>query len=340
MVSSISFSVLREVIANGLCKQLCLRLFPQLFGVACVTEPNCGIGKSADVGSSNSAEWETLEREHRSYSFLGQTLATFTASDCMAEAISASSTDNYPEESICNTLDPRDTVRRRASYWSSKGQKDPMVPETLIYKLIADLCVITEISVQPFKAYFQPGFPIYSAKYVRFRMGHPKSPTVIKNDLTDLPMQLPADDKFIWTYTSQEFPMVQENCLQKFKLPEPVLCVGGFLMIELLGRVQRQEMDSLFYICVSHVKVLGRPLYPAFDVEIVEPSSGKFLLKHYPEAQNCPPPISPYCHVGNLPLQENLRGLEQLLNMLHGNVPDLEPHEWDDDENDLDLVLM
>lgn len=40
----------------------------------------------------------------------------------------------------------------------------------------------------------------------------------------------------------------QENCLQNFRLPEPVLCIGGILQIELLGRVQRQEMDNLYYI--------------------------------------------------------------------------------------------
>lgn len=40
----------------------------------------------------------------------------------------------------------------------------------------------------------------------------------------------------------------QEKCFQRFTLPEPVLCVGGYLQIQLLGRVQRQEMDDLFYI--------------------------------------------------------------------------------------------
>lgn len=40
----------------------------------------------------------------------------------------------------------------------------------------------------------------------------------------------------------------QESCLQKFMLPEPVLCIGGILQIELLGRVQTQEMDGLYYI--------------------------------------------------------------------------------------------
>lgn len=40
----------------------------------------------------------------------------------------------------------------------------------------------------------------------------------------------------------------QENHLQNFKLPEPILCIGGFLQIELLGRVQTQATDDLFYI--------------------------------------------------------------------------------------------
>ena len=72
----------------------------------------------------------------------------------MAGAISASSTDNYPEESIANTLEPKEIVSRRASYWSSTGQRNPDVPETLIYKLTSDFCVITEISVQPFQGIF------------------------------------------------------------------------------------------------------------------------------------------------------------------------------------------
>lgn len=56
--------------------------------------------------------------------------------------------------------------------------------------------------------------------------------------------------------------------MQTFKLPEPVLCIGGYLQIELLGRVQRQEMDDLFYIWlvfqlvflrldIGHVFLLG-----------------------------------------------------------------------------------
>ncbi|XP_058179998.1 uncharacterized protein LOC131298532 [Rhododendron vialii] len=56
-------------------------------------------------------------------------------------------------------------------------------------------------------------FPIYSAKAVRFRMRHPRSPIGIGSDSGD---EFDAgnestDSPFIWTYTSLEFPMAQEN---------------------------------------------------------------------------------------------------------------------------------
>ncbi|CAK9145760.1 unnamed protein product [Ilex paraguariensis] len=56
------------VIANGLCKQLCVRMFPQLSSVAHVIETSCcccKAKKSVDVESSNLMEWEALERDHR-----------------------------------------------------------------------------------------------------------------------------------------------------------------------------------------------------------------------------------------------------------------------------------
>jgi len=41
--------------------------------------------------------------------------------------------------------------------------------------------------------------------------------------------------------------IILENKLQKFKLPEPVLCIGGFLLVELLGRVKKENGNNLFY---------------------------------------------------------------------------------------------
>ncbi|XP_076939163.1 F-box protein At4g00755-like [Bidens hawaiensis] len=122
---------------------------------------------------------------------------------------------------------------------------------------------------------FQMDFPIYPSKSVRFRMGHPKSWNNLDHDFMEA--QECADDKFIWTYTSPVFPVARENRLQRFKLPDPVVCIGGFLQIELLGRVQKQAFDGKYYICVAHVQAIGRELSPAFSDEFSEPSNSVYL---------------------------------------------------------------
>lgn len=336
---SVSSSWRQFVIENRLSKQLCLQRFPEISSASHAIEEKNTI-EPVDVDAENSLEWEFMKRDHRVYAFLARGLTSFMRKDCISQAICASSTDNYPDESIENTLDSRDRVDRRASYWSSKGDSDPTVPETLIYKLIAKFCVITEIHVQPFQAYFQYGFPIYSAKAVRFRMGY------IGSDSGD---ELEADQEFgdstfVWTYTSPEFPMAQENRLQKFKLPEPVLCIGGILQIELLGRVQRQEMDSLYYICISHVQVVGRPLSLPFDVEILD-SSGRCTLRYCPQAEHSSSPTrAPEEGEASEPtsfrtLAASVRGWEQMIlnTILGGGAVVI---DGDDSGNDSDEELV
>ncbi|MCD9646316.1 hypothetical protein HAX54_036082 [Datura stramonium] len=262
-VAAVSRLWYQFVVTNGISKQLCLRKFPQLSIIARVTE-----AKENDVECSNSS-WDTLKREHSVYASLLEVIEkpdSCPIGNCIRYAVSASSTDHY--------------LARRGRYgssmppfWSSIGHSDPNAPKTLIYKLIDDLCVITEIQIQPLK-----GKPIWCSKSVRFRLGHPKS-LRDKCDLLHWSREQPADHKFIWTYTSQEFPMRQENCLQNFKLPEPVLCVGGYLHIELLGRALKCDLDDLFYICIRHVTVVGRSLSPEFDVEVLDPSQ-EVVLKY------------------------------------------------------------
>lgn len=145
-----------------MCKQLCLKLFPQLSRIDHVVEVNQESSKPAEVGSSRYMEWVALEKDHRAFTSLGHGCMSAALTNCIADAISASSTDNYPEESVHNTLDHRVRIARRASYWSSTGQKDPAVPETLIYKLCSSLCVITEINIQPFQGYSYGMFTGYA----------------------------------------------------------------------------------------------------------------------------------------------------------------------------------
>lgn len=269
--STVSRSWRHFVIANGFCQQLCVSMIPQLSKVAGVREINkCAAIKPLELSCSD--EWKDLEMDHRVYAYLARVCSSFRGRDCITRAICASSTDTYPGKIIDYTLTPC-----RAFYWSSKGQSNPEVPETLTYKLVSEFCVINEINICPFQAYFQSGLPVYSAKSVRFRVGYCRSCANVGRALVRCHYARSPDEKFIWTYTSQEFPMAQKSDLQKFKLPKPVICVGGILQIELLGRVQRHEVDGLYYICLSFVQVVGRSLSPAFGVEIRGPS-GEFDL--------------------------------------------------------------
>ncbi|MCL7047961.1 hypothetical protein MKW94_016269 [Papaver nudicaule] len=153
--------------------------------------------------SAGSMEVEKLKNNHRVHEFLAQGL-TASPGNCIYETISASITDNYPEESILNTLEPRDRI-----------------------------------------TFFQYSFPIYSSKVVRFRVGH-----FTDQDMeTDLVDEFEAgrrhiEDHVVWTYTSEDFPMVHQN------LPKPVLAVGGVLQIELVGRDFVADFVDLFGKCV------------------------------------------------------------------------------------------
>ncbi|CAH8323727.1 unnamed protein product [Eruca vesicaria subsp. sativa] len=268
--SAVSRSWRHFVIKQSLSKNLCLKLFHQLNCVDRIVETS---NEESSESSTSLMEEDTtrlLEREHRVYALLTKGCTSSPIKTCIEDAITASSTDNFPAESILNTLDERERVGATPSYWSSAGHHKSSVPETLVYKLKGDLCVITELSIQPFQAYFHPGAPIYSSHYVGFRFGHFDFNSRVTKD----------EDKYVWTYTSQEFPMAQENRLQNFKLPEPVLCIGGYMLVEFLGGgVQRCDIDDLYYICVTHVKAMGRSLAKSFKVVDQDHESGKFGLK-------------------------------------------------------------
>ncbi|KAJ1283791.1 hypothetical protein BS78_03G153600 [Paspalum vaginatum] len=179
-----------------------------------------------------------------------------------------------------NTLDPREMVGHHPSYWSSGGQDDPDVPESLTYWLHSRLFLVDEIRIRPYQVYFYYSQPIFSSKMVRFQIGRSKLPyssAEVNNQ------SVIADENYVWTYTSPEFPMAQENVLQSFKLPHPVLCIDGVVRIELLGRTHK-AIDDLYYICICHVQVIGRSLSPVFMVHISE-SAGYTILKCLPGAR-------------------------------------------------------
>ncbi|KAH9290244.1 hypothetical protein KI387_034361 [Taxus chinensis] len=284
--AAVSRTCQKIVVESRFVKDLCIGISPEvaLFN-SVVVEDKMSINEGQS--SCKDLEWENLKREHRVYAMLAHELrAIGTDRSCICEPVHASSTDNYPEESIINTLDPRHREAGRPSYWSSKGESNIQVPETLTYALHTELCVVHEIKIRPFRAYFQLGAPIYSANAVRFRLGYfnsgprsniPAVDRLVSSDGSDC-------EDYVWMYVSQEYPMQQVDKLQTFKLPRPVLCIGAILQIELLGRIQKQVTDGLYYICVCHVDVVGRPL-SFLNFEVLA-QARQFILK-YSESREC-----------------------------------------------------
>lgn len=143
------------MIEHGLSKELALKKYPQLSGITRVElvglkeTPN-----ETESSSRSSSEWENKKRDHVVFTSLVHLLESSTKRSCIVDAISASSTDNYPVESIDNTLIQSARIEQRVSYWSSQGQSNPDTSERLIYKLKSSVCLISEIYVQPFKGMF------------------------------------------------------------------------------------------------------------------------------------------------------------------------------------------
>lgn len=140
------------MVDGGFCKRLCLKLVPEVSAVAYDIEEDHVIG-IMQAPSRNYWVMGTFERNHNVYATLSRALSPTLRKDCISEAIAASNTDHYPLESIDNTLEPSDRIGQRPSYWSSIGEYFDWVPASLTYKLISDLCFITEIDIQPFQGF-------------------------------------------------------------------------------------------------------------------------------------------------------------------------------------------
>jgi hypothetical protein len=72
-------------------------------------------------------------------------------------------------------------------------------------------------------AFFQDGFPIFSSKAVRFRMGHYKHPRGSESFIThdDENKMVNIDKDYMWTYTSPEYPMLQVSWEHTFQVDIP-----------------------------------------------------------------------------------------------------------------------
>ncbi|MCO5549062.1 hypothetical protein L7F22_002528 [Adiantum nelumboides] len=262
-------------------RRMCLKKFPEVGN-----KFKCLIDGGFLEESARGDNQHQSELKSSTYCLLLQRLSSPPLQrTCIAEPLHASSTDNLPQESVAQTLYPESEYPEEAhSYWSSVGEANASVPETLTYRLVSDLCVVHDVKIKPFLASFQFGNPIYSSQMVRFRFGYARSPKPRWSGLFQCINQRPnkaTTDDYVWTYESPAFPMAQESTLQTFRLPNPTLCIGGILQVELMGRVQTQATDRLYYICVSHVYVSGQPILD-FKLDSID-SAGQVMLRQVSE---------------------------------------------------------
>ncbi|CAJ2666629.1 unnamed protein product [Trifolium pratense] len=252
------------VIENGLCKQLCLKMIPEVSGVVPRIE-RFVIEPDRDMRYHYYTKWGCLKKNHKLYANLAFGF-TPRKNNCMSHCMEVSL--------LCQSY------------------------EALVYRLCSNLCLVTDINVQPFLAYYGNGLHLYSTKAVRFRLGYRRRGKEIesmtgldmlrKRKTTGLDKSLTFGEKFRWTYTSPIFPMSQENKLQTFKLPKPVLCIGGVLLVELFGTGQKEKVDNFYnsgitwwYSCASHVEVVARTVIsPEFTVRVHQ--FGRYNLLYFP----------------------------------------------------------
>jgi hypothetical protein len=57
----------------------------------------------------------------------------------------------------------------------------------------------------------------------------------------------PGWDPDTMRFQTQQFPMEPVDELQHFDLPTPALCINGYLKIDLMGKVTRQQADMKYY---------------------------------------------------------------------------------------------
>ncbi|PIN16249.1 hypothetical protein CDL12_11126 [Handroanthus impetiginosus] len=270
------------VINNSLLKNLCIKNAPAISTFDSIIVQEDGALTVIDYRSEHPLSFEVLKKDHIMYSYLLQALSrsSIAPKDILECVLGASSTQSYPEESIVNVLLPCRRFLWGDSYWSSRGCRVSNVPEKILFKLCGDVSIVTDIQIRPAQ---RLDHHVYSAISVRFRMGHSKSYRDLRpNIVQSLPLGEIDENNYVWSYTSPVFPMLEEASLQTFSLPEPVLCIGGYLEVELLDKAQKDSVNGLYYTCLGHVRIWGHSLMPAFDVQMGE--SGSISLKYRPDA--------------------------------------------------------
>jgi hypothetical protein len=153
----------------------------------------------------------------------------------IARTCDVSSTD-HPSQSILETLNDSES-----DFWSSTGSGSTDVNEFVAYELKEPICLVKEIHLSFFAAYYQRNTPLYISQQVRFKFG----------------FKFEACKESEWVYVSPAYSVAETKEPQVFKLPKWIPC--HFVRIEMIGKVQTQSVDALYYTCLQRVRAVGFP---------------------------------------------------------------------------------
>jgi len=157
------------------------------------------------------------------------------------EAVSSTSQD-FEQSANC-ALDP-DVTRFWSSTRSLAGGPCPRScpDQLLVYRCPGGLCALDTVSLVPFRCGYQPSHPCYAPR--KFRV-------VVSLDMQALHV----------TWTSPDLDVLNVNDVFCYQLA-PLIVVGKYVHVHLVGRQQTQESDNLYYVCMQSVAVTGIKVEP------------------------------------------------------------------------------
>ncbi|KAA8495420.1 F-box protein [Porphyridium purpureum] len=123
---------------------------------------------------------------------------------------------------------------RPATFWSSAGHQTQDSRETVVFRLKEPTTRLNWVMLKVYRAFYQPGHPIYPSKTVRFAV-----------------CNSPQSASF-----SREFRVLRLSEPQRFDLTTENLGVGQYLVLDLRGMLQTQVGDELYY-CVLETVCCG-----------------------------------------------------------------------------------
>lgn len=182
-----------------------------------------------NYNSSNNNNSNTLQQGKEIHALYEEVQSLRNVSyELVKSGVSCSSQDSE-EQGIAATLGPEGV------FWSSKGSPTPDADEWLVYRLREPISVVFSVSIEPYRALYQTGTPLYAPQGVSFSFGFAEGS---------------------WHYTTPVYAVDPREPVQRFVLA-PQLCVGEFVRINLLGKRETQPSDNLYYTVLDRISFSG-----------------------------------------------------------------------------------